>query len=223
MDNKLHFRHVKMSVDSLFSLPVKNHEDPNEEYLPTIFVDNNNNTHRLVKVNDNDPKRVMEAVRYAYNTWQEKNKLLLCDDWFKQMNDMLTAYKTFTNDKSVHRRINIYIRVMEKLIVQIKEHQNQPELNDNILDGIEIKKGIEQIALLNDLGILEFLRDKYPELKQPSYLSELISVILIGKERTIRNNISALYSDEGALNKNYPKSTPKSLRIKALIESKVRE
>lgn len=87
--------------------------------------------------------------------------------------------------------------------------------NIKALPEIDLKTKLEQVRLLNDLGIIDFLINKYPSTLKGNnnQVADLISKILKDKQKTIQPIVNALINDNAG--KNYPKET---LNTKAIID-----
>jgi hypothetical protein len=111
------------------------------------------------------------------------------------------------------KRENIY----SNLISEIKGLTPQQTLEDtsNNLPEIELKFKTEQIRLLYDLGVIEFLQDKFKvSLKgNKSQTAKLISQILKLPYTTVQPTINSLLSDYH--DNHFPKKTA---RTKAIID-----
>jgi hypothetical protein len=83
------------------------------------------------------------------------------------------------------------------------------------LPEIELTTQKEQIRLLYELGVIEFLQNKYPATLNGNnnQISKLISQILRLEQTTIQPTVNALLNNN--MNKNYPKE---SKSIKAIID-----
>jgi hypothetical protein len=108
---------------------------------------------------------------------------------------------------------------------EFKEWYQIEILNENInlestidlnLPEIELKTQKEQIRLLYELGVIEFLQKKYPATLKGNnnQIAHLIAQILKFEKTSIQPTVNALLNDN-ATNKNYPKD---SVKTKAIID-----
>ena len=58
--------------------------------------------------------------------------------------------------------------------------------------------------------------ERYPKIKKATKISRLVHLMIAGNPSTIKTNISALISEDGLTNKNYPIPSPK---VKNIISS----
>jgi hypothetical protein len=128
MGNKLHPNQVREIVDFLFSMPVVNPPESTKGLLASVFFDENGDSHRSSKVDDNNEDEVQKVVKMAFDTWREKNKTLNHNHWYKLKCDMLTQYRTFTNDKGVQRRIDIYINGMKDFVERLEKKSGEKSI-----------------------------------------------------------------------------------------------
>jgi hypothetical protein len=97
-----------------------------------------------------------------------------------------------------------------------KEEESSEELN--LIPEVELTKQKEQIRLLHELGVIEFLIDRYPNSLKNSknQTAQLIARILRVGGTSVQPTLNALLNDDASSDK-YPKlSTSVNLIIKAL-------
>ncbi len=213
MANKIHPNVIQHHVDFLFSLPVINPDESNGDLMPSIYVDEEGNKHRFKKINHNSPQ-VLECVENGFNAWKEKNGNNNIDQWRNNIIDMLNTYTEQTRDKALKLKIGAYINLVDLFVMQEKERVKNNKSEDvDFLEGHKLNNWTDKIAFLNELGVIDFLIERYPKIKKASKLSQLIQLMIAGHSGTIKTSISALISEDGVTNKNYPISSPKVKNI----------
>ena len=109
------------------------------------------------------------------------------------------------------------VPLFEPFFEKFKPSETINELIDNSKDlpEIELKFTTEQIRLLYDLGVIDFLQNKFKATLKGnnSQTAKLISQILKEKHSTVQPTINSLLTN--TTNKNYPTQTPKT---KAIID-----
>lgn len=110
--------------------------------------------------------------------------------------------------KKISMRFNIDIK-------EIKPKDEALKSENTDLPEIELKFITEQIRLIYDLGVIDFLQDKYKATLKGnnSQTAKLISQILKLEYRTVQPTINSLIS--GNYDNHYPKKTSKT---KAIID-----
>lgn len=121
-----------------------------------------------------------------------------------------------SNDYQKHlqeKRENIYCNLISEIQGLTPQQTSEDTLNN--LPEFELKTQQEQIRLLHDIGVIEFLQDKFKATLKGNnnQTAELIAKFLKLKSTSIQPTINALLSNN--VNKNYPKETP---RTKAIID-----
>ena len=122
---------------------------------------------------------------------------------------------------------DVYFKVLEDLnnavigysfVIDFEPHISDNNKND--LPDIELKTQKEQIRLLYELGIIDFLQNKYPNsLKNNNnQTADLISKFLKIDRSSVQPTLNALLIDS-ASNKNYPKITSSINSILAKLNS----
>lgn len=102
---------------------------------------------------------------------------------------------------------------------QVNSIDIEPPL-DNGLSEFELRTQKDQIRLLYDLGVLKYLRDKYPNsLKSNNQLAELIGKVLKLGQTSIVPTINALMN-ENFSDKNYASKTPRTSAIIEVLNAK---
>lgn len=140
-----------------------------------------------------------------------------------------TLYETEKRDQH-----SIYEYEHEWKINKLKEYKEKfikttPSFNSSLNDlevtqdlpNFELSNMKEQIRLLNDLGVIDFLVSKYPVSfsNNVNELSGLIAQLLRQNKRSIQPTLNALLKDN-ALNKNYPKQTSNTKFLIDYLKSK---
>jgi hypothetical protein len=204
---------IAYKVDFLFTLPVINPDESHGELMPSIYVDEKGNKHQFKKISHNSPQAI-DCVEYGYNAWREKNGNNNIDQWRDNIIEMLNIYTEQTRDKTLKLKIGAYINLVDLFVMQEKERVKNNKSEDvDFLDGHKLNNWTDKIAFLNELGVIDFLMERYPKIKKPSKLSRLIQLMIAGNIGTIKTNISALISEDGVTNKNYPIASPKVKNI----------
>ncbi|MFD1551710.1 hypothetical protein DNU06_02590 [Putridiphycobacter roseus] len=84
------------------------------------------------------------------------------------------------------------------------------------LPEVELKTINDRIRLLSDLGIIEHLKNKYPNsFRDVNPLADIISKILVENKTSVQPSLNSLLNDNSS-NKNYPKENS---RTKAIIDT----
>lgn len=126
-------------------------------------------------------------------------------DWSDQSDDFLNKNQ-------------IYFDLWNEYIDSLSFHENSqnPPIEKDVIPDVNVKTQKDQIRLLYDLGIIDFLVGKYPNSLKHSQnqVSKLISKIINVNNNSIQPTINALLSD--TVNKNYPKQTTS---IKSIIDN----
>lgn len=103
--------------------------------------------------------------------------------------------------------------VKEILSIAFNHINNKTIPQDNV-DLIDVDpKQTEIIIALNELGILEYLRDKYPQLKMSANGFANIIHLITGKQtESLVSNINAMYSPKQKASKNNPYSSDRIVK-----------
>jgi len=204
---------IQHHVDFLFKIPVINSDESNGELMPFIYIDEKGNKHQFKKISHNSPQAI-DCVEYEYKAWKERNPNNTIDQWRKNIIDMLNTYTEQTRDKALKLKIGAYINLVDLFVMQENERVKNNKSEDvDFLEGHKLNNWTDKIAFLNELGVIDFLIERYPKIKKASKLSRLIQLMIAGHSGTIKTNISALISEDGVTNKNYPISSPKVKNI----------
>jgi len=204
---------IAYKVDFLFSLPVINPDESHGELMPSIYVDEKGNKHQFKKISHNSPQAI-DCVEYEYKAWKERNPNNTIDQWRKNIIDMLNTYTQQTRDKTLKLKIGAYINLVDLFVMQENERvKNNKSEDEDFLEGHILNNWTDKIALLYELGVIDFLMKRYPKIKKATKLSQLVHLMIAGNPATIKTNISALISEDGVTNKNYPISSPKVKNI----------
>jgi len=137
----------------------------------------------------------VEEFKIKYD--MHKSEVLLKNRWFLELGNIMDEYAEWFNE------------ITDSLIIS-KSSSNASDLPE-----IDLTTQKEQIRLIYDLGIIDFLQKKYPKTlnNKKSQVAQLISKILKLKYGSVQPSINELLSDK--VGKNYPKETPKT---KAIID-----
>lgn len=207
---------IAYKVDFLFTLPVINPDESQGELMPSIYVDEKGDKHHLKKISHNSPQAI-DCVEYGYKAWKEKNGNNNIDQWRDIIIDMLNTYTEQTRDKTLKLKIGAYINLVDLFVMHEKERiKNNKSEDEDFLEGHILNNWTDKIAFLNELGVIDFLMERYPKIKTATKLSRLVHLMIAGHSGTIKTNISALISEDGVTNKNYPIASPK---VKNIISS----
>ncbi len=106
--------------------------------------------------------------------------------------------------------------IKEYCVLEQAQSNKTLEIQTTDLPEIELTTQKEQIRLLYELGVIEFLQNKYPATLKGNnnQISKLISQILRLEQSSIQPTVNALLTDT-ASSRNYPKETKKT---KAIID-----
>ena len=171
-----------------------------------------------LKIDRKSPEDVQRIIRKRYKKWQVKNPTLDVDKWYKEVSEQLEQFKQSCQTKEHLRYLDIY-EVQTKLVYNLVKENQTETIHENIVDEIEIKKIVDKVHLLKELGIIEFLKSKFPiSTNNPNQLSVIVSQI-IGEQRTsVQPIINALEKDE-VLSKHYSKPSKKVNGIVSKIKN----
>jgi len=147
---------------------------------------------------------------YINNFYPDNYEFLFKENIF--LDDMLEIYKDVK-----HPILKSYKSFLNNKLLENKERKPENELN--MLPDIDLTTQKEQIRLLYDLGVINFLVKKYPKTlkNNNSQFAILISKILKENNTSIQPSLSALLNDNG--NKNYPKETKRTKAIMDKLKS----
>lgn len=124
------------------------------------------------------------------------------------------------NPEKVEERLNVYKKAIDIYEDGLKKFVAERNINTSNDEGtdetelpeIELKSQKEQIRLLYDLGVLDYLREKYPvALLSNSQLSQLVGQILKIKKVSAQPTVNALMNEQSG--KNYASQTEKTKKI----------
>lgn len=122
----------------------------------------------------------------------------------KKFGELYKAWETILDN------IPIFEPIFEKYCTSVSQENIKDKSDVKELPEIDLSSQNEQIRLLHELGIFEYLRDKYPsKLKANNQLATLIATILKLQRSSIQPSINALLNDN-ATSKNYPKKSSKT-------------
>lgn len=141
----------------------------------------------------------------------------------KTYDTQLTNELMFNNGKSWGEVYNAWEIVLNNVTVfkplfdevSLSFHQDIADQEEEIeIPPIELKTQKEQIRLLYELGVIDFLREKYPNKLNSSnnQIAVLLSQILKLERTSVQPTLNALLSNNSS-NKNYPKETEKTKAI----------
>jgi len=150
------------------------------------------------------------------NDWNKYNRLKptkTMQHWKSETVEKLNEYiKTIGVDKETKDRLEAFQN-------QVNNYFEEKQPNEVTLPEISKKLSIpEKISLMQELGIIENLRAKYPELK-PADFARLLHYLIDEREFSIKPVITSLINN-GSVDKNYPK---KSTRIDSILSILVRK
>jgi hypothetical protein len=204
MDNrnkKIHPNQIKSIVDELYSIPVSkiNYLMSNEDEGTMVGIILNWNIEDQLKI-------VVQNHWYKYN----RNKpTLTIQDWKNDTNKSLNDYlntqgiETETKERlsAFRNQVNTFFEEKQPDVVTLPEIPKKLSIPD-------------KISLLNELGVISHIKNKYSHLN-PSDLARLLEYIIDEKDKSIKPVISSLMSEDTA-NRNYPK---KSVNVERIINS----
>jgi len=126
-------------------------------------------------------------------------------------------YDWSSRSEAFFEKQQIYFDLWNEYIDGLSYDENAPNplIEKDVVPDVEIKTQKEQVRLLYDLGVIDFLKEKYPNTLRNSenQVSKLVSKIINANNSSIQPTVNALLSD--TVNKNYPKQTNS---IKSIID-----
>jgi len=136
-------------------------------------------------------------------------------EWAKNYQSYYTDYERIPTNKTPYFILQDWIDYLEEKKVGDKEVIKAINEN-NDLPEIELKTQKEQIRLLHELGIIDFLIGKYPATLKGNnnQVSDLLSKVLKLTTKNIQPTVNALLTDN-IKSKNYPNKTSS---INAIID-----
>ncbi len=131
------------------------------------------------------------------------------------LNDNITK---LSYDQSMAKVIGNVIHETDLLLKDVLSialnHINNKQIIEDKVSLINVEpKQTEIIIALNELGILNFLRDKYPHLKLSSNrLANVIHLITGKQTESLVSNINTIYSPKQRVSKNNPYNSEKVVK-----------
>ena len=182
---------INSIADELYSIPVSKIK------YHLISVDGESKTVGII-LNWNDEDQVKIAVQNHWNKYKNNKNTKSLEHWKNDTNKLIIGYlQTKGIDSDTKDRLEVFQDHMIKYFVE-----KQPD--ESNLPDITKKLSIpEKISLLNELGVIDHLRNNYPDLI-PSDFAKLLAYVTDEKPQNIKPVISSLMSDDKA-NRNYPK------------------
>jgi len=155
------------------------------------------------KVTTNDVKDGLIITEFDFITSELENSKFIYCSYVKQK-----------------KQLELWIKKLNEKLVQ--PIITEPEKIDTSKDlpEIELTTQKEQIRLLYDLGVIEFLQNKYPATLKDNnnQTSKLLSQILKEKHTSIQPTVNHLLNNNAG-DKNYPKETIKTKSIIDLLKA----
>ena len=110
------------------------------------------------------------------------------------------------------------IKAINDWLEELTEEETKNKTTFNEIPEVELRFISEQIRLLEDLGVLDFLKGKYPNaLNSENQLAKLVSKLIKQKQGSIQPIINAVKG--GNANKNYPKESTNTKSIMDWLNS----
>ena len=201
MDNpnkKINPNQIKSITDELYSIPVSK-----IKYLMSI---ENEDTIVGIILNWNVEEQVKIAVQNHWYNFNRNKPTLTIQDWKNKTNDLLSdcintkGIETETKERlsAFRNQVNTFFEEKQPDVVTLPEIPKKLSIPD-------------KISLLNELGVISHIKNKYSHLN-PSDLARLLEYIIDEKDKSIKPVISSLMSEDD-VNKNYPKKSNKVERI----------
>lgn len=186
----------------------------------------------------NNTTKVMTDIANNYNALGEvcfyiveQNKKLITifsDSFLKVMTDFdnINEAKNILNDNITKLSYNqsmakVLGNVIHETDILVKDvlnialnHVNNKHIIEDKIALIDVNpKQTEIIIALNELGILDFLRDKHPHLKMSqNRLANIIHLITGNQTESLVSNINTLYSPKQKQSKNNPYSSERVVK-----------
>lgn len=166
------------------------------------------------------------AIKVKSNFDNYTKRVGYTDGFFEYQKDEIQSFREyFTNhpnevDSDYWKDLEMYELALDKFKIQLNlSNPKDVKQDEYLLPEIELKTQKEQIRLLHDLGILDYLTDKYPNTlgKSKNQLATLVGQILKLERASIQPTINALYSKD--YSKNHPSETPKTKAIIANLNA----
>lgn len=140
-------------------------------------------------------------------------------EWAKNYQSYYTDYERIPSNKTPYYILQDWIDYLEG-----KKNEGN-EIDSVIVDSIDlpaidIKTQKEQIRLLYELGIIDFLQSRYPATLKVNnnQVADLLGKILKHKKVSIQPTVNALLTDNKN-DKNYPKISTNIIAIIAKLDS----
>ena len=133
-----------------------------------------------------------------------------------KITSLLTSKESGTHVYNWNDLFLSWNEIKEYCLLEQGKLNKTSEIETTDLPEIELTTQKEQIRLFYELGVIEFLQNKYPATLKGNnnQISKLISQILKLEQPNIQPTVNALLTNT-ASNKNYPKETKKT---KAIID-----
>jgi len=153
-----------------------------------------------------------------YDTTLEEfyeNEKFKVDSHHYPWGDEYSAYEKQYDQEFIKHYLKFISDYVEGLKAENKRVINEDLKVVDVLPSIELESIKEQVRLLYDLGVVDFLIDKYPtSFKNIAELSRVLSTVLDKNQQAVYSPLNALISNNTG--KNFPSQSPK---IKALIDT----
>jgi hypothetical protein len=198
MGNRLHPNQIKSIADELYSFRA-------EKISYLMGIDGEKTAGIILNWKDSDQLKIV--VQNDWNKYNRQKPTKTMQHWRTETVEKLNEYiKTKGIDTETKDRIEAFQH-------QVNTYFEQKQPEENSLPEIEKKLSItEKIRLLQELGIIDHLKEKHPNLKPADY-ARLLHYFIDEKETSIKPVITSLINND-ASNRNYP---TKSERIDNIL------
>jgi hypothetical protein len=199
---KIHPNQIKSIADELYSIPVSKIK------YHLISVDGENKTVGII-LNWNDEDQVKIAVQNHWNKYKNNKNTKSLEHWKNDTNKLIIDYlQTKEIDSDTKDRLEVF---QDHVIKYFEE--KQPD-ESNLPDITKKLSMPEKISLLNELGVIESLKDKFPHANALK-ISKVLAYLMNEKSTNINPVVSSLIANNSN-NRNYP---TKSTKVVSLINS----
>lgn len=198
MGNRLHPIHIKRIADELYSFRA-----PKVSYLMDLEGE------KIVGIifNWRDSDQLKIVVQNDWNKFHREKPTKTMQHWKTETIEKLNEYlKTKGIDEETKDRLEAFQN-------QVNTYFEEKQPNEVTLLETSKKFSIpEKIRLMQELGIIDNLKTKYPELK-PADFARLLHYFIDERDSNIKPVITALLNNNSS-DRNYPK---KSARIDSVL------
>jgi hypothetical protein len=180
------------------------------------LLEKSNNSQLIIEVGFNVKEQNKTLIKLISESFTKvlmdsENPYLLKDMLNSNITELSLEQKTTIFFGDIISEADVFVK--EILSIAFNHINNKTIPQDNV-DLIDVDpKQTEIIIALNELGILEYLRDKYPQLKMSANGFANIIHLITGKQtESLVSNINAMYSPKQKASKNNPYSSDRIVK-----------